>query len=57
MANDDVFGTILLYEAGQLDKESAIKKLKVRELYNQVVFCNEVVLNGLTFVESFPARG
>ena len=27
VANDDVFGTIILYEAGQLDKESAIKRL------------------------------
>jgi hypothetical protein len=53
VANDDVFGTIALYEAGQLDKESVIKKLKVKELYNQVVFCNEVVLKNLTFIKSY----
>jgi len=53
VANDDVFGTIILYEAGQIDKESAIKKFKVKELYNQVVFCNESVLKDLVFVESY----
>jgi len=53
IANDDVFGTIILYEARQLDKESAIKKFKVKKLYNQVVFCNELILNSLTFVKSY----
>ena len=53
VANDDVFGTIILYETGQLDKESAIKKFKVKNLYNQVVFCNEFALNGLMFVKSY----
>ena len=53
VANDDVFGTIILYEAGQLDRESAIRKFKVKLLYNQVVFCNECVLNRLTFIKSY----
>ena len=53
VANDDVFGTIILYEAGQLDKESAIKKFKVKRLYNQVVFCNEGVLGHLMFIKSY----
>ena len=53
VANDDVFGTIILYEAGQLDKEDAIKKFKVKKLYNQVVFCNEVALGRLTFIKSY----
>jgi len=53
VANDDVFGTIILYEAGQLDKESAIKNFRVKKLYNQVVFCNEFVLSNLTFVKSY----
>jgi len=53
VANDDVFGTIILYETGQLDKKSAIKKFKVKKLYNQVVFCNESVLNNLIFVKSY----
>jgi len=56
IANDDVFGTIILYETGQLDKESAIKKFKVKRLYNQIVFCNEFVLNSLTFVKSYKVE-
>ena len=57
VANDDVFGTIILYEAGQLDKESAIKRFKVKRLYNQVVFCNDTVLSRLTFVNSYRVGG
>jgi len=53
VANDDVFGTIVLYEAGQLDKEGAIKRFKVKQLYNQVVFCNEMVLRGLVYIKSY----
>jgi len=56
VANDDVFGTIVLYEAGQLDKESAVRNFKVRKLYNQVVFCNEFVLNRLAFIESYQVE-
>lgn len=56
VANDDVFGTIILYEAGQLDKESAIKKFKVNKLYNQVVFCNEFILSSLTFIKSYKVE-
>ncbi|MFV0554318.1 MAG: DUF3990 domain-containing protein [Mangrovibacterium sp.] len=53
VANDDVFGTIILYEAGQLDKESAIKRFKVKELYNQLVFCSPKALSKLTFINSY----
>jgi len=53
VANDDVFGTIILYETGQIDKESAIKRFKVKKLYNQVVFCNDFVLNNLIFTKSY----
>jgi len=56
VANDDIFGTIILYEAGQIDKESAIKRFKVKELFNQVVFCNEFVLSKLEFIKSYEAK-
>ena len=56
VANDDVFGTIILYETGQLDKESAIKKFKVKDLYNQVVFCSESVLKSLIFIKSYKVE-
>jgi len=57
VANDDVFGTITLYEAGQLDKEGAIRKFKVKSLHNQMVFCNQRVLDGLVFVKSYRVEG
>ncbi len=53
VANDDIFGTIILYETGQLDRESAIKRFKVKELYNQVVFCSDLALENLVFVKSY----
>ena len=55
VANDDVFGTIILYESGQLDKESAIKRFKVKKLYNQIAFCNELILSRLDFIKSYRA--
>jgi hypothetical protein len=53
VANDDVFGTIVLYEAGQLDKESAIRRFKVKKLFNHVVFCSELSLSSLVFLTSY----
>ena len=41
VANDQVYATVVLYEQGVLSKEAAIIELKVRELYNQVLFHNE----------------
>ena len=56
VANDDVFGTIILYEAGQLDKESVIEKFKVKNLFNQIVFCNELILRSLIFIKSYKVE-
>ena len=56
VANDDVFDTIILYEAGQLDKENAVRNFKVKKLFNQVVFCNEYVLSRLIHVESYQVE-
>ena len=56
VANDDVFGTIVLYETGQLDRESAIKRFNVKKLYNQVAFCTEIALNSLVFVKSYKVE-
>jgi len=41
VANDAVYTTVTLYERGILDKETAIKQLKVQELYNQILFHTE----------------
>ena len=38
VANDIVYTTILLYEQGIIDKETAIRQLKVQDLFNQVLF-------------------
>ena len=56
VANDDVFGTIVLYETGQLDKESVIKRFKIKKLYNQVVFCNDLVLSSLFFINAYKVK-
>ena len=56
VANDDVFGTIILYETGQIDKESALKRLKVKDLYNQMTFCSELALSSLTFIKSYQVE-
>jgi hypothetical protein len=56
VANDDVFGTIILYESGQLDKEGAIKGFKVKKLYNQVVFCSKSALERLIFIQSYKVE-
>ena len=50
VADDDVYGTVLLYEQGFLDKEAAIKRFKVRELYNQILFHTEESLKYLRYV-------
>jgi hypothetical protein len=56
VANDDVFGTIILYETGQLDRESAIRRFKVKELYNQIVFCSDAALDCLSFIKSYQVE-
>lgn len=39
VANDNVYTTIGLYQSGFMSKEATIQELRVRKLYNQVVFC------------------
>ena len=52
VANDDVFETVALYESGLIDEETAIARFKVKELFDQVLFCNEHALSMLSFVTS-----
>lgn len=49
VANDDVYRTITLYTTGILDKEQALAALKVRKLFNQLVFATETSLRYLHF--------
>jgi len=53
VANDDVFSVIALYESGNLTKNEAIERFKVKRLYNQYLFCNEKALSNLTFIDSY----
>jgi len=49
VANDDVYETFTLYATGTLDKEDSLKRLKVKKLYNQLVFTSERALSFLKF--------
>ena len=49
VANDDVYRTIALYMTGVLDKEQTLSSLKIRKLFNQLVFATEKSLQYLTF--------
>lgn len=49
VANDDVYRTITLYMTGILGKEQALEALKIRKLFNQLVFATEKSLQYLHF--------
>ena len=49
VANDDVYRTIALYMTGVLDKEQTLSSLKIRKLFNQLVFATEKSLLYLKF--------
>lgn len=50
VANDDVYTTFALYQAGTLTKEQTLETLKIKKLYNQMVFATEKALSYLKFV-------
>ena len=50
VADDDVYTTFALYEAGILTREQTIDALKVKKLYNQLVAASEKALGYLRFV-------
>ena len=49
VANDKVYSVVQFYENGVYDKEEAIKRLKVEELYSQILFHSEKSLACLRF--------
>ena len=49
VANDDIFATFTLYAGGELTKDETINRLKVKKLYNQLVFGSEHALTYLKF--------
>ena len=50
VANDNVYTTFALYASGLLSKEQTIETLKVKKLYNQIVFASEKSLSYLKFL-------
>lgn len=49
VANDDVYRTITLYMTGILSKEQTLEALKIKKLYNQLVFASEKALDYIKF--------
>jgi hypothetical protein len=52
VADDNVYTTVKLFETGVLDKEEAVKRLKVETLFNQVLFHTEKALSYCIFKSS-----
>ena len=52
VANDDVYRTLYLYRAGEIDREETFKRLKVKTLYNQLVFATPLALSFIRFKRS-----
>lgn len=49
VANDDVYRTLYLYRAGEIDREETFKRLKVKALFNQLVFASPLALSFIRF--------
>jgi hypothetical protein len=49
VANDDVYRTITLYMTGVLSKSQTLEALKIRKLFNQLVFATDKALEYLKF--------
>ena len=49
VANDDIYLTFQLYASGDLSKKETISRLKIKKLYNQLVFSSERAISYLVF--------
>ena len=49
VADDEVHETFTLYSSGIIDREDTLKRLKIKKLYNQLVFTSERALSFLKF--------
>ena len=56
VANDDIFITFHMYADGQLTKEDTINRLKVKRLYNQLVFSSERAISFLKFIGTLDLK-
>jgi len=57
VANDQVYTVVVLYEQGLLSREAAITELKVRTLYNQILFHTEKSLDYCRYVRYIENGG
>ena len=52
VADDDVYETLQLYTNGAISRAYALERLKVKELYNQLVFKTDRALTFLRFIRA-----
>lgn len=52
VADDNVYRVIVEYENGDIDKETALKKLKIEKLYDQILFHTEKSLEYLKYINT-----
>ena len=52
VANDTVYRVFRLFENGDIDRETVIKRLKITQLFNQITFCSERAVAELQFIKS-----
>ena len=52
VANDDVYRTLALYREGEITKEETLARLKIKQLYNQLVFATAKALAFIRFRKS-----
>ena len=57
VADDKVYTVVQFYENGVYDKEEAIRRLKVEDLFDQILFHTEKSLGHLRFVEAKDVGG
>lgn len=51
VADDNVYATVKLFEAGILSIDETIKRLKIQQLFNQILFHTEKALTFCKFIE------
>lgn len=56
VANDDVFRTVNIYLSGTITRSETLKRLKVKKLFNQYVFCSDKALTYLNFSSSYTVE-
>jgi hypothetical protein len=52
VANDTIYRVLSVYESGIIGKEECLRQLKIRKLYNQMVFASQKALSFLKFTGS-----